>query len=719
MTRRGQGSPATDEPWTRGMTAKALTVRGLKSRRLFPLLVAGLAILAYQNSFQGVLMFDDSRGVLAGAGLDRFPDCMLHSTRPVMGFSIYLHYLTGFTTPADFHAVNLAIHVCAALALYGICRRTLQLPLSAGRVRSPGLFAFAVASLWAVHPLQTESVTYVVQRSESLMGFFYLATLSCCVRAMRSRRASRWHTTAVVCCALGMATKPVMVTAPFLVFLHDRFFIGGSFREALRRRWRIYVALCATLVLPLIFLSMPNESSATIGSNVMGITALGYLFTQFGVLMRYLRLSLWPTGLCLDYGWPMARGVREILVPGAILSVLGLATLWATVRRRPMGYAGLWYFMTLAPTSSIMPVVDYAFEHRMYLPLAGIVVVAVSVARGALNRFLPGDGAARRRRILVGGCLLAAALVVLVLGTRCRNTDYHTREGMARDVVGKRPGNMRWRGLLVNALLAEGRFADAERAAREMVVEVDRLRRRPDGRFVTANDPERLYPVAHNHLGRALLCLGRNEAALRHFETAIRARPGYPVGHSNLALALLLEGRLQDAETACKNAIRVDARHARPHQLLAAVYARQGRDGEAVASYRRCLDLEPGSVPARAELAWLLSTSPDEAVRDGTEALALASAVVQDTAACSHRALEVLAAAHAELGDFDRATRAAAKAVYIAVQRGGPEGLFPAVQGDDGTAHVAGASTDLVPGMRARLDLYREGKPYRESATDR
>ena len=147
--------------------------------------------------------------------------------------------------------MNLAIHLLAALALFGIVRRTLELPAVARRFGERGAtpVAFCIALLWVVHPLLTEAVTYLSQRAESLMGLFFLLTLYCFLRAAVSQRPGAWRVGAVAACALGMGCKQVMAAAPLVALLYDRCFLAGSFREALRRRRGLYLALAATWLL--------------------------------------------------------------------------------------------------------------------------------------------------------------------------------------------------------------------------------------------------------------------------------------------------------------------------------------------------------------------------------------------------------------------------------------------------------------------------------------
>ncbi|HEY5228526.1 MAG TPA: hypothetical protein VIJ19_08290, partial [Opitutaceae bacterium] len=232
--------------------------RGQGRRVLLAAAVIGVAALAaYLRSFTVPMLYDDVPTIVDNPTLRHWasalaaPNATTAGGRPILNLSLALNYRIGGVSVWGYHALNLAVHVAAGLALLGIVRRTL-----APRVGEAALpIAFAASLLWVVHPLQTESVTYIVQRAESLMGLFYLLTLYGFIRAAEPDTRSRalWTSVCVGSCALGMGTKEVMVTAPLIVLLYDRTFVSWTFGEALRSRRKLYAALAATWV-PLAFL---------------------------------------------------------------------------------------------------------------------------------------------------------------------------------------------------------------------------------------------------------------------------------------------------------------------------------------------------------------------------------------------------------------------------------------------------------------------------------
>ena len=216
---------------------------------------------AYNNSLSGPFVFDDLPAIAENPSIrrlwppsealvPRLDGGLTVSGRPLVNLSLAINYAWSGDKAWSYHLVNLLIHVSAGLALFGIARRTFSQPGLVGRFGDAALWlAFSVALIWLLHPLQTESVTYVVQRAESLMGLCYLLTIFCFVRSIESLRSGYWLGLSLTACLLGMAAKEVMVSAPLMVFLYDRTFVAGSFGEAWRRRRVYYLGMGATWAL--------------------------------------------------------------------------------------------------------------------------------------------------------------------------------------------------------------------------------------------------------------------------------------------------------------------------------------------------------------------------------------------------------------------------------------------------------------------------------------
>jgi tetratricopeptide (TPR) repeat protein len=418
------------------------------------------------------------------------------------------------------------------------------------------------------------------------MGLFYLLTLYCAIRGAGSPRPVIWLVLSTAACLCGMASKEVMVTAPLAVLLYDRTFLAGSFKAALRRRWPLYLALAATWGL-LVHLVGSADRGGSAGFG-LAVTPWQYAVTQLGVVTYYLGLALRPRGLVIDYGWPIARTVGEIL-PGAIVIGLLLAgTVWALVRRPSAGFLCACFFLILAPSSSVVPVADAAFEHRMYLPLAAVVVLAVAALYRAWQRSLERAAPQGRPAGAVRALPLAAAGIVIAAlghGTFERNEDYKTELAIWQDTVAKRPDNARANYNLGLALAHVGRANDAIPCYEQG------LRLKPD------------YPEALVNLGAALADLGRVREAIPRYELALKLKPDYAIAENGLGLALAWAGRMQEAIGHLERALQLMPDYPEAQNNLGLALASVGRVPEAIAHFERALELEPDNAKVRANLA--------------------------------------------------------------------------------------------------------------------
>lgn len=539
---------------------------------------AGLLLVtlcAYANSLQGEFFLDDFVHIVDNDALrSPWPIRSLlshHPSRPLVMLSLAANFALGGLAPLGYHAVNLAIHLAAGLLLFGLVRRTLALlPRYSERTNTADLLAFAVALIWLVHPLQTQSVTYVIQRAEAAMGLLYLACLYCVLRGSRTSRSWPWYMAAVLAGSLGMGAKEVMVTAPLMVLLYDRVFLADSWRAVLERRWGVYLGFLPALAwLVVVTVTAPAPAAPAAGGEA--ITPWSYLGSQGGVVLHYLRLTLWPDPLCLDYLWPVARTPREILLPGAVVAALLTASLVALRRRPPVGFLGIAFFLILAPTSSILPIDDLAFEHRMYLPLAPLVALLVFGYDALARRFVAGE----RIRAGLTAALLLVIVVPLALRTFDRNRDYQDPIAMWRSVLRVAPTNHRAYSNLGSELIRRGEFAAAEAPLKEA------LRFGPD------------YAEAHTNLAVVLTRRGDLAAAADHLQSALRTRPGFAKAHYNLGNVLTEQGKLSLAMAHLQQALRQEPDYAEAHGNLGFVLARRGRLEEASVHYEHALRVRP------------------------------------------------------------------------------------------------------------------------------
>ena len=722
-----------------------------------PLLAISLIVLAgtavYWNSFAGVFVFDDFSSIVDNPTIRQWwcldqvvhPPYNLGETvagRPLVNFSLAVNYAISGTEIWSYHLVNLVLHLFNAALLFELLRRTFDRPVVPLSVRYFALWlALVIAGLWTVHPLQTEAVTYIVERAESLVALFYLLTLYCVLRSVESTRPTWWKVGAVVACALGMASKEIMVTAPVMVLVYDRTFLAGSYGQAWRRRWDLYLGLAATWRL----LGGLVISAGLIfrGPEFDVLSRWPYALSQPQAILHYLRLAVWPYPQCAYYAWPVSGSWQEIWPFLAVVVVCGIVTLWALARHPMWGFLGMWFFGILAPTSSIIPLRDVIVERRMYLPLVAVLTLLVlacfAVGRVMVRRgWLPGRTAGR-----LGLCLVMVLAATWGFLTVQRNRVYSSEFAMWEDTVEKAPHNTRAQNNLGMELASAGRLVEAIEHYQEAI------RLKPDHAIAHNNlanalaDSQRLpeaiehyekavrlkpdYAKAHNNLANALTKVGRPSEAVEHYQAVLRTQPNDPLAHSNLAGVLMNLGSLAEAVEHYQQALKLDPQSAETRNNLAVALlksdrlpeaidqfqqaarlnpelvdvqynlgkalAKAGRIREAIEHGRKAIRLAPDQARVYRFVAWLMATHESADGGNPEQAVELAERACILTDRRDPTCLDTLAAAYASAGRFDEAVATSSKAWQLAEEAG---------------------QTSLTEDIHVRLQLYRERKSYRE-----
>ncbi|HWX42907.1 MAG TPA: tetratricopeptide repeat protein [Blastocatellia bacterium] len=548
------------------VAVNAATAKSSRPRWLAPAMVSVLGAIAYIDTFKSPFIFDDewithNRDIRQLWPLTTVLFSKANVHRPMVALSFAINYAISGLNVWSYHAVNLTIHILAALTLFGIVKVTLTGERLRGRFgANADSLALAVALVWMLHPIQTMAVTYTVQRCESLMGLFYLLTLYAAIRGFDSG-SRKWYALSIAACAAGMLSKQVMVTAPVLVLLYDVLFVTGSLRTSFVKRKWFYLGLAGTwAVLAATLIAAPTNQTA--GFAVKTITPLRYLLSEFGVIVYYLRLAFWPSPLCLDYVWPRASTAAEIVPFAIIVGALVFATIYCVMRLKPAGYLGAWFFLVLSVTSSIMPFDDLIFEHRLYLPLAAVAALVVlggySGGRWLLDRAAFRYGSPAGTGGDVGRRLALASIVIVVaaLGflTLRRNVDYRNPMTLWMDVLAKQPQNGR----------------------------------------------------ARNNLGVLLLEKQDFDAALPQFELACLYSPNSTNAHCNLGLTLSVKGRYAEARQELNESLRIKPDFDRALFNLGQLSDAEGKDDEAISLFHQTLDLNPSYQLAHLKLGQVL-----------------------------------------------------------------------------------------------------------------
>jgi len=496
--------------------------------------------------------------------------------RPVAYASFALNHAFDGFNPRWYRLFNILIHALNSVLIYALLHTLLRRSASTLSRGSLVFIPATAALLFATHPLGIESVTYIIQRFTSLAAFFSLLCLwlwfvSFSFKSRAALYALR--TGAVVALLLAMQTKECSVAVPFMAVLIDWLVLRSGLRRALFRA--LPLLLCAPLIPALVMLTATVQNGGSfdmsaslniVNSRDAPLNHWHYIVTQFTVLVHYLRLMVWPFGLNLDPEWPKYESLWQgpVLISLGILMGLVAASGWLFHRfrhdvRLAFGFVfTLWYFITIAASSGLVPLPDMVAEHRSYLPSIGIFVL-VSCLLDCLRGLLPVQAA--WQRTIAPAVLVLAITALLSWRTTDRNTVWSTSESLWKDTVAKSPGKFRAWGNLGAAYSTNGKddkAVDCYRAALKIEPRFQngilnlsnsllRLNRPKESlnttlELIKLDDAAAIKPTVAFTLGLGLAGVGRYDDAVGVFREILKAMPGDPQAHKALGFVYFQTG---------------------------------------------------------------------------------------------------------------------------------------------------------------------------------
>jgi len=543
------------------------------------------------------------------------------------------------------HLTNVLLHGATAILLFLVLRQM------TGSLWSSAL----VAALFAIHPLRVESVAWVSERKDVLSGLFFVLTLGAYLRYVRHPKSLFHYLLVLFLFALGLMSKPMLVTLPFVLLLLDYWPLGRSAECGMRSaESRITRHVSRFTLLPLLVEKLPflilSAVSCVItlrmqSEAIHGAHPLPMLLRLENAIVSgavYLAQMVYPANLAVGYPYPRIRlPAREIALALLVLVAVSVAAFYWR-RQRPWLLTGwLWYLGMLVPVIGLVQVGEQARADRYtYLPQIGVCLLLAWTLREWAGRWRHG------RLVLAGGAV--AGLAILATCARAQTGVWRNSESLWTHTLACTSNNALAEGNLGAFLYEAGRLDEA------LVHGQRALEIQPD------------HVGANNCVGFILLQKGHVDEAIAHFQTALRARPAYAPAHSNLGMALFQLGRVDEAIAHFRSALAADSTVADIHNNLGAALVQKGQFEEAVAHYQRALELRPDYPGACNNLAWVLATSPQSAIRNGARAVQLARQANQLAGGGSLVILRTLAAAYAEAGRFPEAIETASQALQLA-----------------------------------------------------
>jgi len=399
----------------------------------FFLLIA-VGFVAYWNSFDVPLVFDDLNSIQRNAGV-LFGDALQPSrliSRSLLFATFAMNYAIGGQNVWGYHLVNLVLHILNGIIIFFIAQQVFRKAnLAENKIVSWSLLA---ALFFVAHPVQTESVTYISSRSELLSTLFYVIAFLIFVRWPEVKIGFGLSILITVLFMLGLGTKETVISLPATLLLYDFIFISGGRVLAPFKRWRFYLIFVTTGLFAIYFLL--TGSLKFLLTSPYHLAPKYYFLTETRVVVKYIQLVFLPVGLNLNYDFSTSLGFLQPPVLFSIAVILCFLVLaWLIREREPvLSFSIFWFFLTLAPTSSFIPILDVIFEHRLYLPLVG-VCLAFPVLMEHLVRWT------KVQRWLNWSVVRYASIIigVLLIATILRNEVWRSDERLWLDVISKSP----------------------------------------------------------------------------------------------------------------------------------------------------------------------------------------------------------------------------------------------------------------------------------------
>ena len=545
------------------------------------LLIVVVGFLVYSNTFSVPFAFDDETAIYRNATIRDMGNFakdpvsgILFNSRIVGQLSFALNHAVHGLDVRGYHIVNLLIHLLSALLVYRLVVLTFRTPYLSGYFQKtregfidiPRFVALFTALLFVSHPIQTQAVTYIVQRYASLATLFYLLSIVMYVQSRLSalpRGRYAFYALSVISAILAMKTKEIAFTLPVMVVLYELMF----FRGEMRKRMLYLVPLILTmLIIPLSMMGgrgaltgAASIDKAMEGASLNVITWSEYLNTQFRVIVTYIRLLFLPIHQNLDYDYPIYKTFFDppvILSFSFLISIFswGVYLVYRSFRTdndgrywlRLMGFGIFWFFITLSVESSVVPIADVIFEHRLYLPSVGFFLAVMAGVMWIGDRYV------EKKPLIRRGVLPLMIIVVISLSVTAyaRNLVWQSEVTLWEDVVKKSPGK----------------------------------------------------PRPNYNLGLFYSRQNRLDEAIAHYQAAIRIAPDYYRPYNDLGNAYFNKGRFDEALHEYKTAIALKPDYAKPYNNIGIVYAKSGRYADAAQNFHKALELDPTYVDARRNL---------------------------------------------------------------------------------------------------------------------
>jgi tetratricopeptide (TPR) repeat protein len=585
------------------------------------LFFTAITFAIYSNTFDSPFVLDDLRKIEENPGIrvnQLSPTEIVKAgfksskARPIAFMTLALNHSMHQYDVFGYHLFNISIHLLTGFFLFLFLKTTLRIPVIQARNKPTDLICFFAALIWLVHPLQSQSVNYIVQRTNSMAAmFFILSFLFYAHGRLTDQDKNKWFwlIASAIAWIISLACKQISAILPFMVFLYEWFFFQDLSKNWIKKYLKYLLGITVIFALLLLVYTdfSPFEKIKKIYDYANNeFTIAERLLTQSRIIIYYISLIIFPhpSRLNLDYDYALSHSlidpITTLLAFGAICGLIALAVYFAK-KERLISFCVLWFFGTHLIESSILPLA-LIFEHRNYLPTMMVSLIPVVLA----YRYIKLDW------IKIG--LLSALVIGLSVWTYQRNRTWEDKITLWSDVVKKSPGKARPHFNLGAAFSEQKRDEEAI-PLYQRALEINPNLAQPhinigqalerQNKFEEAAEHYRAalkikpdLPEAHNNIGAILAKQGRTEEAIQFYQEALKIRPHYALAHFNLAHTLVKKGQIEEGIRHYYQAIRFKPEYAEAHNNLGGIYINSGETEKAIKHYIAALQIDPNLVEA-------------------------------------------------------------------------------------------------------------------------
>lgn len=608
-------------------------------------LILLLGIVVYSNTFSVPFLFDDNHIIVENPKLENlspYLKSIFNGSRSLTDATFALNYHFGKTRVWGYHLVNLIIHLTSGIALYLIFRLTLNSPEMRNRKIAgySNLLPLFSALVFVGHPIQTQSVTYLVQRYSSLAAMFYLLSLIFFIKARLSYLEKGkifsphhlfYYLGSIIFGISAMSCKETAVTLPAIILLYEYCFIDQSFNNWKKRLLYLSPLLILVFKVPVHYIpsfldltqlfSHPETTISEVSQSFqlthgdLKITRINYLLTQFNVILTYIRLMFLPVNQNLDYDYPLSQSLFEFPTFFSFVGLMAIVTfaIWSFKRSRLISFGIFWFLITLSVTSSIIPIIDIVFEHRLYLPSAGFIIFFTVVIYQILTYFCKKNIFLTQRGNMILSIVFIPIIMLYSMGTYQRNRVWKDGFALWHDTVKKSPYKARPHNNLGTAYI--------DRDLPDKAME----------EFKKALEINPHYPPAHYNLGIVYAEKNLYAQAIREYQETLRLDPDFTDTHGNLGIAYRETASYDLAINELKTVLRIKPHDRKALNHLQETYEQKTLFERILNEYQEALRFDPRSAEVRYKrgIIYSLQGLYDQAIKEYQDALKIESLSAQ------------------------------------------------------------------------------------------